>query len=183
MAGAQPIPLKAIRTAPGEPEYQALLAWPFAAQPFYEKQVLGLLQNDIPNRVMFGFGLVWVYQDPNGNKVGFGTLDLCRENERFTGGKHHAYIPLLAVHPACRGQGHGRSIVEHLVAEAVLIAQSPHDLSNLLFLDVYTANQPAIALYEKCGFTILNPAAPIPDPQEHNETYVIMARNVAIASS
>jgi hypothetical protein len=48
--------LPAIRTAPGEPEYQALLAWPFAAQPFYEKQVLGLLQNDIPNRVMLTAG-------------------------------------------------------------------------------------------------------------------------------
>ena len=32
MTSPQPIPLKAIRTAPGEPEYQALLGWPFAAQ-------------------------------------------------------------------------------------------------------------------------------------------------------
>lgn len=140
-----------------------------------------LLQNDVPHRVMYSFGLVWVYRNPDGNTVGFGTLDVCREYERFTGGEHHSYIPLLAVHPAFRGLGHGRSIVEHLVAEAVLLAQSPADISDRLFLDVYTVNQGAISLYKKCGFEILNPDAPIPDPQENNESYVIMARNVAVA--
>jgi ribosomal protein S18 acetylase RimI-like enzyme len=182
MVTAQPIPLKAIRTAPNEPEYQALLAWPFAAQPFYEGQVLRLLQNDIPHRVMYSFGLVWVYRDPAGNTVGFGTLDVCKDYEHFTGGKYHSYIPLLAVNPAFQKRGHGRSILEHLIAEAGLIAQSPADFSDLLFLDVYTANQRAISLYDKCGFVTLNPNAPIPDAQENNETYVIMARSVAVAS-
>jgi hypothetical protein len=93
MATTQPIPLKAIRIVPSEPEYQALLAWQFAAQPFYEGQVFGLLRQDIPHRVMYSFGLVWVYQDPAGNTVGFGTLDVCKEYERFTGGKYHCYIP------------------------------------------------------------------------------------------
>ena len=181
MVTAQPIPLKAVRTAPAEPEYQALLAWPFAAQPFYEGQVLRLLRNDIPHRVMYSFGLVWVYRDPAGNTVGFGALDVCKEYELFTGGKYHSYIPLLAVNPAFQKWGHGRSIVEHLSAEAVLIAQSPSDFSDLLFLDVYTANRGAISLYEKCGFVAMNPNAPIPDPQENNETYVIMARRVAVA--
>ncbi len=179
MNATQPIPLKAIQTAPGEPEYQALLAWPFAAQPFYEGQVLRLLKQDIPHRVTYSFGLVWVYRDPDGNTVGFGTLEVCKEYERFTGGKYHCYIPLLAVSPAFQKRGHGRSIVEHLVTEATLIAQSPADISDLLFLDVYAANQGAISLYTKCGFTILNADAPIPDPQENNEPYFIMARRVA----
>jgi len=161
MLTTKPIPLKAIRTAPSEPEYQALLAWPFAAQPFYEGQVLRLLQNDIPYRVMYNFGMVWVYRDPAGNTVGFGTLDVCKEYALFAGGKYHSYIPLLAVDPAFQKRGHGRSIVEHLIAEAALLAGSPADLSDRLFLDVYTANQGAISLYEKCGFVTLNPDAPI----------------------
>src|ERR1051325_3480336 len=144
MATPQPIPLTAVRTVPGEAAYQALLGWPFAAQPFYEGQVLRLLQNDIPHRMMYGFGLAWVYRDPGGNTVGFGTLDVCKEYERFTSGKFHCYLPLLAVNPAFQKRGHGRSIVQHLIAEAVLIAQSPADISDLLFLDVYTANQGAI---------------------------------------
>lgn len=180
--GTQPIPLKAIRTAPGEAEYQAILAWPFAAQPFFEGQVLRLLQNDIPHRVLYGFGQVWIYRDPDGNAVGFGTLDVGREYQQFTGGKYHAYIPLLAVNPAFQKRGHGRTIVEHLRAEAGLIVQSPAGISDLLFLDVYTANQGAIALYGKCGFVILNPDTAIPDPQENNETYLIMARSAILAS-
>jgi ribosomal protein S18 acetylase RimI-like enzyme len=181
MATSQPIRLNAMRTAPGQPEYQALLAWPFAAQPFYEGQVLRLLQNDIPHRVMYSFGLVWVYRNPAGDAVGFGALDVCKEYEQFTGGKYHSYIPLLAVHPAFQKRGHGRAIVEHLIAEAVLIAQSPGDFSDHLFLDVYSANQGAISLYNKCGFVTLNPDAPIPDPQENNEAYILMARKVVVA--
>lgn len=180
MATLQPIPLKAVRIAPGELGYQALLAWRFTAETFYEGQVLRLLQSDIPHRVMFGWGIVWIYLDPDGNAVGFGTLDVCKEYERFTGGKYHSYIPLLAVNPAYQKRGHGRVIVDHLIAEAVLIAQSPAHFSDLLFLDVYTANRGAIALYEKCGFVTLNPDAPIADPMENGETYVIMARKVAV---
>jgi len=130
---------------------------------------------------MYSFGLVWVYQNPDGNTVGFGTLDVCKEYERFTDGKYHSYIPLLAVNPAFQKRGHGRSIVQHLIAEAVLIAQSPANFADFLFLDVYTANQGAIALYEKCGFVTLNPDAPILDPQENNEPYIIMAKKVAVA--
>src|SRR5262249_34013448 len=129
MGTPQPIPLTAVRTVPGEPEYQALLGGPFAAQPFYEGQVIRLLQHDIPHRVMYSFGLVWYYRDSDGNTVGFGTLDVCKDYERFTGGKHHCYIPLLAVNPAFQKRGHGRSIIEHLIGEAVLITQSPADFS------------------------------------------------------
>jgi ribosomal protein S18 acetylase RimI-like enzyme len=179
MATPPPVPLKAIRITCGDAEYLPLLGWPFAAPPFYEGQVIRLLQNDIPHRVMYSFGRVWVYRDPPGNTVGLGTLDVCQDYQQFTAGKFHCYIPLLAVNPAYQKRGHGRSIVEHLIAEATLIAQSPAGISDLLFLDVYTANKGAISLYQKCGFVSLNPGAPIPDPQENNEPYVIMARNVA----
>jgi ribosomal protein S18 acetylase RimI-like enzyme len=131
---------------------------------------------------MFGFGVMWVYHDPYGNRVGFGTLDVGKDYSQFTNGKVHCYIPLLAVHPAFQKRGHGSSIVDHLTAEAVLIAASPAGISDILFLDVYTANQGAISLYEKCGFLIMNPATPIPDPQENNETYFIMAKRVALIS-
>lgn len=52
MSTREPISLVPVRTAPGEPEYQAILSWPFAAQPFYEGQVKRLLESDIPFRVM-----------------------------------------------------------------------------------------------------------------------------------
>src|SRR5438045_280890 len=114
MSTPPPIPVTPILILPGDSQYKNILAWPFAERPFYEGQVLRLLKNDIPYRVMYSAGasMVWVYRDPDGNTVGFGTLDLCREYARFTDGKYHTYIPLLAVNPAFRRRGHGRSIVQ-----------------------------------------------------------------------
>ena len=175
-----PHPLAPIRIFPGDEEYQALLTWPFAADPFYEGQVIRILQKDIPFRVKYTFGLVWVYKDSNGNSVGFGTLDVCKDYERFTGGLFHSYIPLLAVNPSFQRLGHGKSIVQHLLGEAVLIARSPADFSDFLFLDVYTANAGAISLYEKQGFEILNLDCPIPDSEENNEPYLVMAKRVSL---
>ncbi len=185
MSTPPPIPLTPVLTFPGKPDYEALLGWPFADDPFYEGQVKRLLQTDIPNRTMNGVSrlcLIYLYRDPEGNTVGFGTLDLCNEYERFTEGKPHTYIPLLAVNPAFQKRGHGFSIVQHLIAEAVLISRSVPAWSEYLFLDVYLTNQRAIALYEKCGFVKLNPDTPFPDPQENNEPYIVMAKNLAIAT-
>jgi ribosomal protein S18 acetylase RimI-like enzyme len=182
MATQDRTPLTPIPTVPGRDEFQAILEWPFAQQPFYEEQVKRLLEIDIPQRVIYSSGRIWVYREPNGVVVGFGTLDLCKEYESLTDGKLHSYIPLLAVHPEFKGRGHGSSIVEHLIAEAVLISQSSCDFSDRLFLDVFCANQTAISLYLKRGFEVLNEDSPIPDPQENNEPYFIMAKNVAVAT-
>jgi len=100
--------------------------------------------------------------------------------QQFTGAKDHCYIPLLAVNPNFQKRGHGLTIVDFLVAEAAGIAQKNSNVSNLLFLDVYTANQAAVSLYDKSGFDTLNRDAPLADPQESNETYVIMAKKLAI---
>jgi ribosomal protein S18 acetylase RimI-like enzyme len=181
MTTPTPIPLTPVLTAPNENDYQAILTWPFAPQPFYEGQVIRLLQHDIPLRVLHSMCLVWVYRDPDGNAVGFGTLDFCKDYEQFTGGKVHAYIPLLAVNPGFQKRGHGRSIVEHLIAEAEAWVHGLTELSDLLFLDVYVANHPAIKLYEKYGFVTLNPDTPEPDPGENNEGFFVMARKVGVA--
>jgi ribosomal protein S18 acetylase RimI-like enzyme len=93
-------------------------------------------------------------------------------------------VPVLAVHPSYRGQGHGRSIVEQIFASAVIAyhwAKAGDEDSDHLFLDVYAANEPAISLYRKCGFEVLNPDARIPDPEENNETYLVMAKRISIA--
>jgi ribosomal protein S18 acetylase RimI-like enzyme len=174
------IPLTPIKILPGDEEYQAILTWPFAADPFYEGQVAGLLRSDIPFRVLYSFGMIWVYKDPDGNSVGFGTIDVCRIYEQFTRGLFHSYIPLLAVNPSFQRLGHGKSIVQHLTAEAALIARSPADFSDLLFLDVYTANTGAISLYEKEGFEILNSDCPILDSQENHAPYFVMAKQVSL---
>ena len=184
MAPSPPtITLQPVRTSPGKPDYQALLSWEFASEPFYQGQIPRLLQSDIPHRVNYGSGFVWVYRDANNDTVGFGTLDVCEEYERFTGGKFHPYIPLLAVHPKFQRRGHGRRIVDHLIGEAVSFARNAPSMSNRLFLDVYKANEAAISLYQSCGFTLLNPENPIPDCGENNEPYFIMARSVAVVAA
>jgi ribosomal protein S18 acetylase RimI-like enzyme len=178
MSTSSPIPLTPIRTVIGDPEFQAIAAWQFPQQPFYEAQVQRLLGQDIPHRMVFGVCSLWSYRDSHGNIVGFGTLDVTREYEQFTVGRPHCYLPVLAVNPAFQRRGHGRTIVEHLITKATSIVQSSTDLADLLFLDVYTANHGAIALYAKYGFVTLNPNNPIADPAENNETYVVMARRI-----
>ncbi len=63
---SEPIPLTPFKTWPGNPEYEAILTWPFAQEPFYQGQVTRLLQNDIPFRFTHGIGMIWVYRDPDG---------------------------------------------------------------------------------------------------------------------
>ena len=116
-------------------------------------------------------------------RSGSGPWTYVKDYERFTEGKPHPYIPVLAVHPSFPRKGHVQTIVEHLIAESVLMNQGSADISDKLFLDVYAANQAAVSLYQKCGFATLNPDTPIPDPGEDNEPYVIMAKNLAIATS
>ena len=84
----------------------------------------------------------------------------------FTEQKPHCYIPLLSAKPGARG--YGAAIVELLVAEATSLVQScdPDELSEMLLLDVYVANETVSKLYERCGFVTLNPTTPLIDPDE-----------------
>lgn len=175
MSNGDPIPLTALLIGLGSEEFQGILGWPFA-----DAYVPRLLQNDIPQRVMFGNCRIWSYRDPEERLVGFGTLDVCGDCGQFTGGRNHPYIPLLAVNPTIKSRGYGTSIVRHLVDEAVLLALQGlcHDV---LFLDVYTSNVKAICVYTNCGFTIVTPQ-PIADPQEGGKTFCVMARSVAIST-
>jgi ribosomal protein S18 acetylase RimI-like enzyme len=165
---------------PSEPEYEAILEWPFSKAVFYERQVEQLLGTDIPRRVLLESAFVWAYRDRDRNTVGFGTLSVSKDYERLTGGRSHCYIPLLAVNPVFQRRGHGRRIVEHLTAEAVSVARSLKDCSDVIFLDVYVANTSAISLYEKCGFAVLNPDAPIPDPGENNKLYFVIGMKLSL---
>lgn len=110
---------------PGHPDYDALLAWPFPTTPFYAAQVLNVLRNDIPQRMLFETCIVWLYRDGGGNAVGFGTLAVTQEYPQFTNGLRHVYIPVLGVHPDFGGKGYGESIVNHLFSEAVLFYRDP----------------------------------------------------------
>ncbi|WP_082840151.1 GNAT family N-acetyltransferase [Gemmata sp. SH-PL17] len=125
------------------------------------------------------------YSDPPLGKefVGFGILQIEEHYSNYTGGLPHCYIPLLSVKPGIKSMGYGKSIVDHLIAEAALnVRDFEGYVSSYLFLDVYVANEPAIRLYrDKCQFVVLNPNNPISDPDEHNEPYFVMARNVALS--
>jgi ribosomal protein S18 acetylase RimI-like enzyme len=162
----------------GSQEFQSILNWPFPSQPFYAGQVRQVISVDIPHRMVFGACQMWTYLDQQLNTVGFGTLDFCMDYASLSGGNLHGYIPVLAVHPSFTGQGHGHRIVDHLIAEAKAAA-SGGSCSNLLFLDVYVANTPAISLYRKHGFTVLNQSNPISDQAQNNEPYYVMAARIA----
>lgn len=142
-------------------------------------QILDLLRDDLPARVLLGRCYVWLSRDSAGTPVGFGSLSVCDEYPQYAGAFSHCYIPVLAVHPNHQGRGYGKQILEHLVSESVLFHESSHDLSGLLILDVYQANAPAIGLYTKCSFETLNADNPMFDPKENNEPFVVMARKIA----
>jgi len=170
-----PIPLTPIPIAIKSSEFQAISGWPFE-----DPYVARLLQNDIPRRAHFGNCRIWIYRDPQGRLVGFRTLDVCDDYKEYTAGQPHPYIPLLGVNPTIKSLGYGTTIVRHLVDEAALLACRPGGCHDVLYLDVYTSNKKAIAVYTNCGFTPITDN-PIPDPQEAGNTYIVMAKRVTIA--
>jgi ribosomal protein S18 acetylase RimI-like enzyme len=70
------------------------------------------------------------------------------------------------VNPVIQSRGYGTSIVRHLIGEAAILARHQRGCHDVLFLDVYAANERAIGLYKRCGFETIT-AEPIPDPQEN----------------
>ncbi len=173
MSHGKTIPLSPQLIELGSRDFAAISNWPYA-----DTFVARLLRDDIPQRVQFSNCRIWVYRDPEGRLVGFGTLDMCDECREFTRDQNHPYIPLLAVNPTIKSQGYGTSIVRHLLDEAALVVQQSrcHDV---LFLDVYSSNSRAISLYSRSGFSMITPQ-PIADRQEGGQTYVVMAKRVSV---
>ena len=138
-----------------------------------------LLREDVPQRVVYGDGRVWVYRDSDGRLAGLGTLDVCEEYCNGTARHPHPYIPLLAVNPSLMNRGYGTSILRHLVGEAALRALLL-GCQDILYLDVYATSTTAIRMYESNGFVKLSDM-PTMDPVE-GKPYFIMSRRVTIAS-
>jgi GNAT superfamily N-acetyltransferase len=169
------IPLAPIRVGLLSDDYAELCRWPYV-----DEFVGKLLFADIPKRSQFGNCRIWIYRDPAGQTVGFGTLDLCCDYSVFTSGHPHPYIPLLAVNPTIKSLGYGTSILQHLIDEATLLTASPTGCYSHLYLDVYTSSEKAKALYTAAGFENITPQ-PFLDPQADGKPYIVMARRVAIA--
>ncbi|MGL4421357.1 MAG: GNAT family N-acetyltransferase [Gemmataceae bacterium] len=133
-------------------------------------------------------GFLWHFLDERGESVAFGTLDIVfmypTNNEMLK----HLYIPLLAVRADQSGKGYGKEVVQFLINEAtiwrymleVTIQELQVPFSDHLYLDVYTNNAPAVGLYQKCGFQIIEPE-PRLDELNNNAPYYVMARRIAIA--
>lgn len=154
------------------PIFTAIKQWGFE-----DEFVARILADDIPQRARYQWGRVWVYQDSAGSMVAFGTLDMCNDYPQLTEGKHHTYIPLLAVHPDHRGRGYGRVVVDHLVSEAACEVRDNADaLDHAVFLDVYEESVAAYKLYLKCGFVALGSDWSV-DPI-NGKRYRIMAKRV-----
>ncbi|MGL6075537.1 MAG: GNAT family N-acetyltransferase [Fimbriiglobus sp.] len=171
MTERTPIPLTPIPISIESPEYQSLLSWPFT-----DDFVTRMLLSDLPHRVRYGSCRVWIYQNPDLENVGLGSLDVGVDYQDFTDRRPHAYIPLLAVHPTIPSKGYGTTIVQHLIAEAKQLA-GRSECHELLFLDVYMSSQRAIALYEKTGFTVISPT-PISDPEAGGQPYQVMVQRL-----
>ena len=139
MSPVTPVPLVPVRIGLISAEFREIRGWRFGDDEYVGR----LLREDIPERLRRGSGHIWVYRDPQGLVVGFGTLDLRDHYSDFTGGALHPYIPLLAVNPAIRSLGFGTSIVTHLISEAATLA-GRGDCLNVLFLDVYESNEKSI---------------------------------------
>jgi len=75
--------------------------------------------------------------------IGWGSLN------RFNARPAYDHVADFSVYVARerRGQGHGRQLLDHLVA--IARAQRFHKL----VLSTLAVNRPAVALYERCGFT------------------------------
>jgi ribosomal protein S18 acetylase RimI-like enzyme len=168
MPDLTPIPLTPIPVGLDSPEFAEIRGW------FDDDNYIGrLLRDDIPQRVRFSTGRIWIYRDPDDQIAGFGTLEVCALYSDFTKGQHHVYIPLLAVNPTREGRGYGTSIVNHLISESVPLARAFAGCQEALLLDVYESNKKAIKLYEKCGFIEVSDK-PRPDPDENDWPYIIM---------
>lgn len=170
--GRVPALLVPVQIAPAPPDLDELLAWPYD-DPFVSR----ILAIDIPQRSRYGNCRLWRYHDSSGAGVGFGTLDVCDDWGRFTGGQSHPYVPLLAVSRVFQRRGYGAAILRHLVEEAALLAAQPGGCYGSLFLDVYTSSVGAIRLYEANDFTAVA-ADPLHDPDEDGKPYLVMARRL-----
>lgn len=164
------IPLTAHPIQVGSPEFTTILAWPYA-----DSFVHRLLRDDIPRRALFGHCRIFIYRDPRGQPVGFGTLDVCGDCSALVANAPHPYIPLLAVNPTIQSLGYGTSILHHLVSEAAVLARL-NVCADILFLDVYTASTKARALYDRAGFQAVT--GEIFDAVE-KMPYIVMAKRVS----
>jgi ribosomal protein S18 acetylase RimI-like enzyme len=176
MSDRTPIPLMPILIELDSPEFKEICLWQFD-----DDDVGRRLQDDIPWRVKRGTCRLWAYRDPDGQLVGFGTIDVCDDYRDFVGNRRHPYIPLLAVNKPMEGRGHGKWIVRHLIGEAAILATAPDGCHDVLFLDVYNDNMRAISLYEKCGF-IKAHSEPRLHQEEGNRPYIIMEMRVSLAA-
>ena len=151
--------------------------WSFATEPFYVPQVGRVFASDIPKRMTVGRCRTWLYRDEEGLITAAGTLDVSRDySYQFEDGHPHLYIPVLTANPELRRKGVGTEVMFHLLDQAHELVLNSEVESPFLYLDVYIANEVAmIGIYQnKFGFETLNLDAPILDPDENNEPYVVM---------
>ena len=157
-----------------------MLSWEFR-----DEFVHRLLVNDIPQRIRQFRCRVLGFYDPQNELVGFGSYEISDVWSKITGKTYHAYIPLLAVNPACERRGHGASILRRLIEEvAVIIAHmqiSRLDVSPDIFLDVYQDSLGAMNLYKANGFQQI--AGPFVDPEANGKEYIVMACRLDINCS
>ncbi len=178
MSNHTPIPLSCALIRCHSAEFAEIAGWPFK-----DSYVSRLLRDDIPQREWAGYCRIWIYRNPEGELVGFGTLDISLDWKEYTEGTWHTYIPLLAVNPTIPSKGYGTGIVGHLIDEAALtVMENAGSIHDVLFLDVYTSNTKGIELYGKLGFMAV-PGALLTDHDEGGKEYIVMSKRVSVMRS
>lgn len=118
----------------------------------------------------FGAHQAWVACDPGGGIAGVYKL-----GENYPDRGAHVASATYIVDAGARGRGIGRALVEHSLEEA-----GRRGFKAMQFNCVVSSNQPAVALYQKLGFSIVGriPAA-FEDRREGLVDVYVMHRFIA----
>jgi ribosomal protein S18 acetylase RimI-like enzyme len=109
------------------------------------------LYTETYNRVVSGSAIMWIVVVPGTKIIGQMFVQLRSTNTDLADGRDRAYMFGFRMRDAFRSSGIGSSLLEYV--EQDLIEKN----FSFLCLNVARSNERALALYQRCGYTIIGP--------------------------